>query len=46
MKKLDHPNVVRLKEILDDAKIDNLYIVMEFVKNGSLQSKFNKGGLT
>ncbi len=39
MKKLDHPNVVNLIEILDDPSVDKLYIIMEYVKNGSLMRK-------
>ena len=38
----NHENVVRLHEVLDDPTADKLYIVMEFVKNGSLQSAINK----
>ncbi len=36
MKRLEHPNVVRLNEIIDDPKADKLYIIMEYLKNGSL----------
>ena len=36
MKKLNHPNVVNLIEVLDDPNVDKLYIVMEYVKNGSV----------
>jgi serine/threonine protein kinase len=39
MKKLDHPNIVNLIEILDDPSVDKLYIIMEYVKNGSLMRK-------
>ena len=42
MKKLDHENVVKLYEVLDDPSVDKLYIVMEYVKNGSLISKLGK----
>ena len=42
MKKLNHPNVVNLIEVLDDPSVDKLYIVMELVKNGSLMSKITK----
>lgn len=41
MKKLDHPNIVRLIEVLDDPNVDALYIVMEYVKNGPLLKKMN-----
>jgi [calcium/calmodulin-dependent protein kinase] kinase len=36
LKKLDHPNIVRLYEIIDDPDDDKLYIITELVKNGSL----------
>jgi serine/threonine protein kinase len=42
MKKLDHPNLVRLVEILDDNQYDKLFLVMEYVKNGSLANKLQK----
>lgn len=34
MKKLDHPNLVRLIEVLDDPEEDSLYMVMEMCKKG------------
>lgn len=34
MKKLYHPNVVSLIEVLDDPEEDSLYMVMEYCKNG------------
>lgn len=42
MKKLNHPNVVSLIEVLDDDSVDDLYIVMEYMKNGSLMQKMVK----
>jgi serine/threonine protein kinase len=42
MKKLDHDNVVKLFEVLDDPSVDKLYIIMEYVKNGSLMLKLTK----
>lgn len=39
MKKLDHPNIVNLIEVLDDPAHDQLYIIMEYVMNGSLMRK-------
>jgi [calcium/calmodulin-dependent protein kinase] kinase len=34
MKKLDHPNLVQLFEVLDDPEDDSLYMVMEMCKKG------------
>lgn len=34
MKKLSHPNVVSLVEVLDDPEEDSLYMVMEMCKKG------------
>ncbi|CAM9777451.1 unnamed protein product [Lampetra fluviatilis] len=34
LRKLDHPNVVRLVEVMDDAGEDNLYMVFELVRRG------------
>jgi len=36
MKKIDHPNVVRLVEVMDDQRKDKLYLIMELVERGSL----------
>jgi len=36
MKKLDHPNVVKLVEVLDDPEEDNLYMVFEFLERGEV----------
>lgn len=34
MKKLDHPNLVQLIEVLDDPDNDSLYMVLEMCKKG------------
>jgi [calcium/calmodulin-dependent protein kinase] kinase len=34
MKKLNHPNLVQLYEVLDDPEEDSLYMVMEMCKAG------------
>ncbi|XP_052228908.1 calcium/calmodulin-dependent protein kinase kinase 1-like isoform X3 [Dreissena polymorpha] len=36
LKKLDHPNVVRLVEVLDDPEEDNLYMAFELVEKGEV----------
>lgn len=36
--KLDHPNVVKLVEVLDDPIDDSLYLVFELVKEGEVLS--------
>ena len=44
MKKLDHPNVVKLVEVLDDPEDDNLYMVFEYLEGGEVRNK--SSGLT
>ncbi|XP_055644416.1 probable serine/threonine-protein kinase mkcB isoform X2 [Toxorhynchites rutilus septentrionalis] len=36
LKKLDHPNVVKLIEVLDDPLEDSLYLVFELVQHGEV----------
>lgn len=36
LKKLEHPNVIWLEEIIDDPKKDYIYIVQEYHSMGSL----------
>ncbi|XP_014250418.1 calcium/calmodulin-dependent protein kinase kinase 1 [Cimex lectularius] len=36
LKKLHHPNIVKLVEVLDDPVEDNLYMVFELVKRGEV----------
>jgi [calcium/calmodulin-dependent protein kinase] kinase len=38
MKKMNHPNIVRLYEIIDDPGYDKLFIIMEYISGGSLSS--------
>ena len=42
MKKLDHPYVLKLLEIIDDESHHKLYLVMDYIKNGSLHRKISK----
>lgn len=34
MKKLNHPNLVQLIEVLDDPEEDSMYMVLEMCKRG------------
>ncbi|KAG0601858.1 hypothetical protein M758_11G143500 [Ceratodon purpureus] len=34
MKQLDHPNIVKLIEVIDDPESDNYYMVLEYVEGG------------
>ncbi|DBA04384.1 TPA: hypothetical protein N0F65_009980, partial [Lagenidium giganteum] len=36
MKKLHHPNVLRLYEVMDDPKMNKLFLVLEYMKHGDL----------
>ncbi|KAI8988131.1 kinase-like domain-containing protein [Mycotypha africana] len=38
LKKLSHPNIVRLYEVLDDPSNDSLYMVFELMENGVVMS--------
>uniref|UniRef100_A0A8D8ST04 calcium/calmodulin-dependent protein kinase n=1 Tax=Cacopsylla melanoneura TaxID=428564 RepID=A0A8D8ST04_9HEMI len=38
LKKLDHPNIVKLVEVLDDPYEDNLYLVFELLERGEVMS--------
>ena len=40
MKKLDHPNVVKLVEVVDDPEEDNLYMGMNFFRNTDLDTMY------
>ncbi|KAG2760952.1 hypothetical protein PC129_g9044 [Phytophthora cactorum] len=47
MKKLNHPNVLRLYEVMDDPKMNKLFLVLEYMKHGdmlSFQKKKNPQG--
>jgi len=39
MKKLDHPHIVKLYEIIDDPQKKKLYLITELVKKGNLERK-------
>lgn len=46
LKKLDHPNVVNLYEVIDDPAIDQLYLVFEYVENGVIMDPEEDGSMT
>ena len=39
MKKLAHPNICKLFEIIDDPSDQKLYLIMEYVKAGAVDSQ-------
>ncbi|KAJ1457577.1 kinase-like domain-containing protein, partial [Pelagophyceae sp. CCMP2097] len=41
MKKLSHPHVLRLYEVMDDPKVNKLYLVLEYMKRGDLMQLLN-----
>ena len=45
MKKLDHPTLVKLHEIIDDSESDQLFLVMEYAAQGTVQTLLENGGL-
>ena len=46
LKKLSHPNVLCLYEIIDDNSINKLYLITELAKNGNLKEKVEKDNLS
>lgn len=42
MKKLNHPNVLRLYEVMDDPNMNKLFLVLEYMKHGDLLSHQKK----
>lgn len=44
LKKLHHPNIVNLVEVIDDPSTDSLLLVMEYVEGGTLQPRQVKPG--
>jgi hypothetical protein len=39
LKKVHHPNIVNLVEVIDDPSTDSLLLVMEYVEGGTLQPR-------
>jgi len=46
MKALNHPNIIKLFEIIDDPKETKLYLITELVKEGTLATRIRKKTLT
>ncbi|WWC69408.1 uncharacterized protein I206_103347 [Kwoniella pini CBS 10737] len=42
-KKVNHPNVVRMKEIIDDPESSKIYMIMEWCENGEINWKEAEG---
>eukprot|EP00353_Schmidingerella_taraikaensis_P002846 CAMPEP_0185586144 /NCGR_PEP_ID=MMETSP0434-20130131/42779_1 /TAXON_ID=626734 ORGANISM="Favella taraikaensis, Strain Fe Narragansett Bay" /NCGR_SAMPLE_ID=MMETSP0434 /ASSEMBLY_ACC=CAM_ASM_000379 /LENGTH=78 /DNA_ID=CAMNT_0028207045 /DNA_START=14 /DNA_END=246 /DNA_ORIENTATION=+ len=42
MKKLDHPYICKLYEIIDDPTQHKLYLIIEHMKQGSVERKIEK----
>ncbi|WVQ98761.1 hypothetical protein IAU59_005892 [Kwoniella sp. CBS 9459] len=42
-KKVNHPNVVRMKEIIDDPDSSKIYMIMEWCENGEIRWKEGEG---
>ncbi|WVR05210.1 hypothetical protein IAU60_002222 [Kwoniella sp. DSM 27419] len=42
-KKVNHPNVVRMREIIDDPESSKIYMIMEWCKNGEIRWKEAEG---
>lgn len=42
MKKLDHPYICKLYEIIDDPAQNKLYLIIEYCKQGSVEKKIGK----
>lgn len=38
MKKIDHPHLVKLFEVIDDPDDKKIYMVMEYMQKGSIMS--------
>lgn len=45
MKKMNHPNIVKLYEVINDSDYDKLFLIMEYIPGGSLHSLVRDKGL-
>jgi [calcium/calmodulin-dependent protein kinase] kinase len=37
IKKLIHPNIIQLHEVIDDPKLDKVYLVFDFLEGGTIE---------
>lgn len=42
LKKLDHPNIIKLYEIIDDPADPNMYLVMDQIEGGTIEDQILK----
>jgi serine/threonine protein kinase len=42
LKKLDHPNIIVLHEIIDDPNEPNIYLVMDLLPGGNIEDILKK----
>jgi serine/threonine protein kinase len=42
LKKLDHPNIIVLHEIIDDPNEPNIYLVMDLLPGGNIEDIIKK----
>ena len=42
MTKLNHKNIIKLKEIIDDPDSKKVYLIMNYCKGGTLENKLKK----
>ena len=36
MKKINHPNLIKLNEVIDDEEMDKLYMIIDFAQKGPI----------
>lgn len=39
LKRLQHPNIVQLVEVIDDPSTDKLYLVMDYLTKGTIEDQ-------
>lgn len=43
LKRLMHPNIIQLHEVIDDPSIDSLHLVIDLIEGGTLETKIKNG---